>query len=77
MNKDYVRIGNQNLENMFVSEDVTEKIQEILMDIDAKREEALAVAQQTNSEGIPHCYKPKDCSLSRFMPSGTSRVFVL
>ena len=61
MNKDYLRIGNLNLENIFVSEDVTDKVQEILMDIDIKREEALAVAQQTNSEGIQHCYKPKDC----------------
>ena len=61
MNKDYVRIGNLNLENIFVSEDVTDKVQEILMDIDIKRKEALVVAQQTKSKDIQHCYKPKDC----------------
>ena len=61
MNKDYVRIGNLNLENLYISEDVTEKVQEILMDIDAKSGEALAIAQQNTHEGIQHCYKPKDC----------------
>ncbi|HBH13117.1 MAG TPA: hypothetical protein DDX29_08395 [Clostridiales bacterium] len=61
LNKDYVRVGNLNLENLFISEDVTDKVQEILMDIDIKREEALAVAQLANNESIQHCYKPKDC----------------
>lgn len=61
LSKDYVRIGNLNLENIFVSENVTGKVQEILVEIDIKREEALIVAQQNSYEDIQHCYKPKDC----------------
>ena len=61
MNKEYIRIGNLNLENLFITEEVTDKVQEILMDIDIKREEALAIAQLNTPEGIQHCYKPKDC----------------
>jgi len=61
LNKDNIRFGNLNLENLFISEDVSDKVQEILMDIDIKREEALSIAQQLTSEGIQHCYKPKEC----------------
>ena len=61
MNKDYVRIGNLNIENLFITEDVTHKVQEILIDIDINREEALSVIQKNNHEGIKNCYKPKDC----------------
>lgn len=61
MNKEYIRIGNLNLENLFISEDVTDKVREILMDIDIRREEAFKLAQKNNCEGIQHCYKPKDC----------------
>lgn len=61
LNKDYVRSGNLKLEKIFISDDVTEKVQEILMDIDIKREEALGVVQQNTHEEIQHCYKPKDC----------------
>jgi len=61
LNKEYVRFTNLNLENLFISEDVSDKVQEILIDIDIKRREALAVAQQNIHEGIQHCYKPKEC----------------
>jgi hypothetical protein len=37
MNKDYVRFGNLNLENLFIPEDVTGKVQKILMEIDSSR----------------------------------------
>jgi len=61
MNKEYIRIGNLSLENMFVSEDVSDKVQEVLMDIDIKREEALIIALKDTYEDIQHCFKPKDC----------------
>lgn len=61
MNKDYIQNGELSLENLFIAEDTTDKVQEILMDIDIKREEALTVAQQNTNEDIQHCYKPKDC----------------
>ena len=37
MNKDYVRIGNLNLGNLFVSEEVTDKVKEILIEIVSSR----------------------------------------
>jgi len=61
LNKENARFVNLNLEKLFISEDVTDKVQEILMDIDIKRGEALAIAQQNTHEVIQHCFKPKDC----------------
>lgn len=61
MNKDYIQDGELSLENLFIAEDTTDKVQEILIDIDINREKALVIAQKATKEGIQHCYKPKDC----------------
>ncbi len=61
LNKEYVRYAHLNLENLFITEEVTEKVQEVLMELDINRGEALKVASANSPEGIQHCYKPKDC----------------
>ncbi len=61
LNKDYVRFSFLNLDNLFIAEDVSEKVQECLMEIDIKREEALEVAYANSSDVIQYCYKPKNC----------------
>jgi len=61
LNKDYVRYSFLNLENLFIAEDISEKVQDCLIDIDIKRGEVFEVATSDSSEGIQYCYKPKDC----------------
>ena len=61
LNKDYVRQGALDLKALFRTEDVTEKVHQIIPEIASQRTDALAVAQQNTPDGIPHCYKPKDC----------------
>lgn len=61
LDKDYVRLEFLNLDGLFIAENITEKVQDCLMDVDVKRGEALEVAIVNISDGIQHCYKPKDC----------------
>lgn len=61
LNKDYVRHSSLNLDNLFVAEDITEKVHDCLPDVGTKMRDALEVATSISAEGIYHCYKPKDC----------------
>jgi len=61
LNKEYVRYSYLNLEYLFIAEDVTEKVQEVLIEVGTKREKALEAASANSHEGIRHCFKPKDC----------------
>ncbi|MCP4140484.1 MAG: DUF2779 domain-containing protein [Chloroflexi bacterium] len=61
LKKDYVRTSVLEIENLFVADDITEKVHAHLSEIEIKREEALKVALSDSSEGIQGCYKPKSC----------------
>lgn len=61
LNKDYVRYSRLNLEQLFIAENITEKVHELKMEVGVKREEALEVTSAVSPEGIQHCFKPKDC----------------
>jgi hypothetical protein len=61
LNKDYSRYSIFNLENLFIVDDISEKVQDCIVDIDIKRGEAFDVANTDSPERIQHCYKPKDC----------------
>jgi len=61
LNKDYFRYSSLNLENLFIADDISEKVQDFLIDIDIKRGEVFEVATSDLSEGIQNYYKPKDC----------------
>jgi hypothetical protein len=61
LNKDYSRYSLINLENLFIVDDITDKVQDSLIDVDIKRGDAFDVAITDSPERIQHCYKPKDC----------------
>jgi len=61
LNKEYVSFGKIDLSQLFVAEDITDKINELRMEVDIKREEALEVVSNENSNNIQHCYAPKSC----------------
>jgi hypothetical protein len=44
LNKDYVRYSSLNLENLFIAEEISEKVQDCLIGIDIKRGEVFEVA---------------------------------
>jgi hypothetical protein len=70
LNKEYVRYSYLNLEHLFISEDITEKVHDCIMEIDIKRGEALEVAAAVSSESIQHCYKPNECPCSQICHPG-------
>lgn len=61
LNKEYSRYSFLNLENLFIVDDISEKVQDCLLDVDISRGEAFDVAITDSFERIQHCYKPKDC----------------
>jgi len=60
LNKDYVRYSFLNIENLFTAQDISEKVQDCIIDVDKKRGEALNTVTSSPEE-IHHCYKPKEC----------------
>lgn len=61
VNKDYVRQGEVDPLQLFVIEDASEEVAKIKPEIQALRQQAAETLQRTNPQGIPSCYKPKDC----------------
>lgn len=61
LNKEYVRYGRLNIDNLFLAEDVTDAVHEATIEVDFERENALAVLQTSSHHTIKSCYKPKIC----------------
>ncbi len=61
LNKDYVRQGNLDLEQLFVVEKMTDFAKGNYNKVEGLIAEALIVANKEDHEGLRECYKPKDC----------------
>jgi len=61
LNKGYVSENQLDIKQLFVAEDITEKVFEIIEDVEINRIKAWETAQFYSSGGIEHCLKPKDC----------------
>jgi len=61
LNRDYIRCGELRLDALFVAEDVTAKVEELLPEIIQLRTEALSAAQTSDPASLAHCLTPKEC----------------
>lgn len=61
LNSEYVRFGRLNIDSLFIAEDITDKVQDLLEKVDIEREKALRVINETNPDSIQPCYNPKTC----------------
>lgn len=61
LNKEYTKVGNINLEELFIVEDMTDFVKENLHLVEGLIEEALLVQELKNPKGLKGCFKPKDC----------------
>lgn len=61
LNKEYVRENQLDIKQLFIAEDITEKVLEITEEVEINLLRAWETAQSNSSEGIEHCYKPDGC----------------
>lgn len=61
LNSEYIRYSNLNLAELFMAEDVTEKVLELKVEVDKLRDIALETALKPSQEGIQPCLNPKSC----------------
>jgi hypothetical protein len=61
LNKKYLRFGKLNINSLFVAEDITGKVKELLEEIDIEREKAIMVLNEPNHFNIQPCYNIKTC----------------
>jgi len=61
LNKNYIRKGELDIEQLFIAEDITEKVLEIIEEVEIVRSNAWETARSKSPQGIEHCYKPGDC----------------
>jgi len=61
LNPNYMRHGQLDIQQLFITEDVTQKTCELAAEVDIQRTAALNVIQQLSSNGIITCNKPKSC----------------
>ncbi len=60
-NKEYIRDGELDLAQLFIVDDLTEKVHELLPEIDALRHEALSVFDCKDPFELAQCLTPRDC----------------
>lgn len=61
LNKDYIRFGKLNIDALFIAEDVTADVKDLLDEVDIKRENALNILNKLDYFDISSCYNPKTC----------------
>jgi hypothetical protein len=61
LNKDYIREGSISLPDLFVAEDVTEKVEECKEEVLSLRRDAFMVSESNSVEDINACIRPKSC----------------
>jgi hypothetical protein len=61
LNKEYVRQGALSLTELFITENVTEKVIDAKDIVERGRYDAYLIAKTDKVETAPHCYKPKTC----------------
>lgn len=61
LNKDYIKRGELELDQLFVADDITSNCHLLENEILGKREQALQIANQETPNNINICYKPIEC----------------
>lgn len=61
LNKDYVRYGRLNIDELFTAEDVTDIVHEMKIDVDIEREKAAQILDIANPDSIQGCYSINSC----------------
>lgn len=61
LNKEYIRDDELDLEQLFMIEDLTDTILDLLPDIDGLRQEAYLSLRYEDPNELPNCLYPKDC----------------
>jgi len=61
LNKDYVRSGEIDISQLFIAEDVSDKVINLLPEIKLLRSDAIKATQETNFDTLPHCFSPNNC----------------
>ncbi len=61
VNNEYVRSGELDLRGLLKVEDVTDKVNKLLPEIELLRTQALEAAQLTDPRGVEHCWDPGNC----------------
>jgi hypothetical protein len=61
LNKDYIREGSISLPDLFVTEDITEKVEEYKEEVLSLRRDAFMVSESDSVEDINACIRPKSC----------------
>jgi hypothetical protein len=61
LNSEYVRYSDLNLAELFIAEDVTEEVLDLLDEVEKLRDVALETALSPSSEGLQSCLNPKEC----------------
>ena len=61
LNSEYIRFSSLNLAELFVAEDVTQKVLELKDEVDKLRDMALETALKPSQEGAQPCLNPKSC----------------
>ena len=62
LNKEYVREGQLDIAQLFIAEDVTQKVFDIIDEVETHLPRAWDTAQSVSIGGISHCYKPDKCA---------------
>lgn len=70
LNSEYIRYSNLNLAELFIAEDVTQKVLELNDEVDKLRDIALETAHKPSQEGIQPCLNPKSCPCPDICHSG-------
>ncbi len=61
LNRDYIRQGSVNVQDLFVAENITNKVDDYKEDVKCLRKLALQAATASEFDGITGCSKPREC----------------
>jgi len=61
LNKEYIRSGELDLTDLFIAEDISDKVRALMPEVELLRGEAIRVAQLSDPNQAEHCLSPKEC----------------
>lgn len=61
LNKEYIRAGGVDMTELFITEDLTDKVTSLLSEIDMNRSLALLATEADDPTELDYCLKPREC----------------
>ncbi len=61
LNKNYIRRNELDIKQLFIAEDITKKVLDIIEEVKIARLKAWKTTRSNSPRGIEHCYKPGNC----------------